>query len=84
MSLCKEDTEKDIFSYIAFNMSFEGKSWSGSESAVVLQDIDFGKRLKTVLENNHLYKYVLECNEYIEYCEQRLRDIEVEDFINDW
>lgn len=84
VSLCKEDTEKDIFSYIAFNMSFEGKSWSGSESAVVLQDIDFGKRLKTVLENNHLYKYVLECNEYIEYCEQRLRDIEVEDFINDW
>ena len=84
MAVCEEDIEKSIFTYIAFSMSFEGKSWSGSESSVVLKDIDFARKLKSALKGKKLYKYVLECDEYIDYCEQRLRNIEIEDFINDW
>lgn len=83
-SVCEEDIEKSIFTYIAFSISFEGKSWSGSESSVVLKDIDFARKLKSALKGKKLYKYVLECDEYIDYCEQRLRNIEIEDFINDW
>ena len=84
VSFCDEGIEKDVFDYIAFSMSFEGRSWSGSESSVVREDVKFARRLRGVLEEKSLYKYVLDCDEYIEFCEKKLRAIEIEDFINDW
>lgn len=82
--LCVEGIEKDLFAYLAFHLSFEGKSWSGSESSVVMQDIEFANKLKKALKDQGLYKYILECDDYIEYCERRLQSIEIEDFVNDW
>lgn len=83
-SVCEEGIDRDLFTYIAFSMSFEGKSWSGSESSIVMQDAAFAKRLREALRDKGLYKYVLDCDDYIEYCKKKIQDIEIEDFINDW
>lgn len=84
VSACDKGIEKDVFAHIAFSMSFEGKSWWGSESSVVRKDAESAKKLKEALSEKGLYKYVLDCDDYIEFCEKKLRAIEIEDFINDW
>lgn len=82
--LCEMEIERETFDNTAFGFSFEGKSWWGSESSVVSQDIEFAEQLKHALEDAGLYKYVLSCDKHIEQCKRRLNEIEIEDFVNGW